>query len=55
VEEWAHDLNMSAGTWEHVKGAVNLCTSKAEYKFRENARQEMFIKHRMEHSANICQ
>jgi len=55
VEEWAHDMNMSAGTWKHMKGAVNLCTGKAEYIFRENARQEMFIKHGREHCAHIHQ
>jgi len=56
MEEQAHGMNMSVGTWKHMKATVNLCASKAEYIFRENARQEMFIdKHGMYHSAHICQ
>jgi hypothetical protein len=36
-----------------MKATVNLCTRKAEYMFRENARQEVFTgKHGMEHSAH---
>ena len=35
--------NMLVGTWQHMKATVSPCASKADYIFRENARQEMFI------------